>query len=740
MSKKLTVVISILVLFVIFLGATFYFVADKIRPDELKKLLIDTIETTLPGSQLKIRKIDYSLGTSINIHVHGIDLKDKEKKQLLEVEKIAVQVPVVAILTDGGSIKISSKSPKLFVNGELENTNWHGVLPKTNDNKSQDKQAQKTEFEIPKFVEKSKINLQLKNVIFDIDIQEKLKTLVKVSKLNLKNINLKKRTAFEFISKLSYSLDPQRELKTNITIIGEIHLAKLLSQKTIDLNSTVKISKTKMTGLNYKIPNLSSKFVVKGLLDKLNIGYEFAVQDLINSMGKVFINKEKIDLELKGFSLQLKNLLKNYGKELPKDLLKRVDLKNSNLAVSGNVGIERMNNTISPNLKIESSKQMNLNMAEVGSLGFKFSGSLIREKLKLALNGNVLKGSFLGQVNTDFDINNIDFSDISKLPLINIKLEASNIVVGKKLAQSFLKSDKKAKTTQVVAPTPNILITLPKSNIELKGINLKLAEEEHFFRAKIKSERNKVTIEKFNLGKGKGLLNAKSTVDVFGTKNMKGKFDLQLKRMDLNGVNIFLPKYIQDVKGIFSGKVTGSFAHKKEFHFNSKINIKGTRGEIKNLNIAKFVGPMLSEIKLLKGKVPKKQNISNKFDEIQFQGDLNQGKAKVKKLMIIGHNKESKAKATGTLAFSDKKNSKLKGKVYIKQIEKEMKKNFGVKDIPFLMQGKGFVIKPDLGYTSKYLVGKGVKKELKKQKKKFKKDAEELLKKKAEKLFKGIKL
>ena len=112
---------------------------------------------------------------------------------------------------------------------------------------------------------------------------------------------------------------------------------------------------------------------------------------------------------------------------------------------------------------------------------------------------------------------------------------------------------------------------------------------------------------------------------------------------------------------------------------------------------------------------------------------------------MIGNNKDTSLGVKGNISMAEAK-SILFGKLYIKQMGKDLSKMTGQAKIPFKLSGQGFSILPELKYTTvklaemaKRKVSRSIKKQIKKKVKKEGKKLQKNIKKEQQKLETNLK-
>ncbi|MBC77448.1 MAG: hypothetical protein CME64_15700 [Halobacteriovoraceae bacterium] len=81
MNRKVKILIGLLLVLIVGVGAVFYFVSQKIDPDLIKAKTIEAVEKALPGSKVKIREVEYSLGFTVDLSVQDFNISYAVQKR-----------------------------------------------------------------------------------------------------------------------------------------------------------------------------------------------------------------------------------------------------------------------------------------------------------------------------------------------------------------------------------------------------------------------------------------------------------------------------------------------------------------------------------------------------------------------------------------------------------------------------------------------------------------------------------
>lgn len=710
------------------------FVQSQIKKKDIRELIVKNIEGNLRDVKVDIGEIDYSLGFSVEFEIEDLVLKNKSSRnKLLSLKELEINIPLLAILTSGGTIDIGSDSLEVFVHTKRGEMNWMEVLPEKQPVTDKKEEVETTvNIEVPSFVKKSKINIALKGIKLLLNDEGK-KSKVHVSKLMIKNLNLKKSTAYEVRTSLEYDLG-DKKLISKIKAIGELNLSEMLEKGNMSTGVTVNISKTKLGDMD--IPNVQGKVNVNKIKDKLEGKLNLKVGSFMSFKSAYSFISQKITLTNMDFNLEGKKLseeklnILNAVKEV-------VDFNGFELNGSGSVGINMANKSFHPGINLKSKGAIALKGIKGLRPEISFSGDIVKESFIFKTEVAVASGVATGVVRTKLNPLKLP-SKIENFNPINLDFKVSNINLSKAQIQSMLYSGEKKKeaveeTEATSAPEYNLM--LPPMHIKLVGSNIKLGKSNLRWDGKILAHKNTVTMNDFTYAQDKGSISITSKSSFLGSK-LKNDFTFGMKKISANSFNSFLPPYLKDIEGTFSGSVSGNLNLGKKPSYSIKNNLKATNGELKGLDLNKMLTSLFSESKLIKKAAGAKQvNISDRFDKFEIKSHATEKRVKLNTFVLEGNKKSSKLKLKGEVSMLDK-NSKLDGALYVQSLEKTLKREVNTKDLPIRLKGKGFVLLPDLGYTTGKLASSKGKQVIKKEGDKLKKKLE----KKAKDLLKGFKL
>lgn len=740
MAKLFKVLVVFFLFLGIVIGGALYFISKEIEPNKLKVLIKQTVEKNLPKTELQIGDLSYSLGSKIQFSITDLSLSNRAtKNRLANLSRVKIKVPLWAILTKGGTIELDADNPKIYVRKEGETLNWMEILPKSG---SEKKAQTSRKIEIPKFVEQSKLSLKVKKIELFTDLDGK-KSHIQIKKLSLKNINLKDSTAYRVEASINHQLENSKSIKADINIIGETQIKDLLDGK-IKTSGRVEVKKAESELLPMSIPSMIGKYKLDGTEESLNLNFDLSLERLMSASLSAVIQKEVLTLENLEANVNLKEAFKRLKLDLG-ELPKYLSLKQSVLKLNGKAKYEVASGRIEPSFQYKVEKPIGFSLEGVDSKT-SLNGSIESGLVSLFSQTKVFGGTVSTSLRLPVDINNPP-KGLESLPRLDVNLDLQGFNVGRKLIQQTLYSDTKPELKESVDDDqPASPIFIPNTVLAINGSNISVGGQAFSLNGTVTTGLGKVSSEKILFLLGKGKLLTKFNAQIETSKNVKSRFELYFKDIEVGAFNAFFPPMINDLKGNFLGEVKGSVVLKDKLSFNINTNVRGINGQLRNFNLGKIVTPMLADIKLLKGKLPKSYKVSDGFKSLVVKANARENSINLNKFALVGNASKVKISSSGTL-FLERKNSSLNGGLYVQEIAGEVKKYMGKSSLPYRVRGVGISgLRPDINYTTSQLekrlrrnvkkqVSKRVIQEKKKMTKKFKKE----VKKQQKKLQKNIK-
>ena len=745
------------------IGGAIFYASQKVKPEQIRQLTISLLEKQFPNAKVELGKVDYSLGTSLTFSLHDLEMSLKQGEKLAVVKEAQLKVPVIAVLTNGGTITLNIDSPAIALIEKKKELNWQRAMgkkmvsksssqaPSKADAKANDK-AQKQKTELPSFINRSKINVKFSNTKVNYSLGKSGEGEILVDKVILKNINLASSSAYEIASKIKLKLATNDELSLGLMIIGQIDLKKFVETGILQTSLIVNIDDLLYPSILAQ--ELSAKIDLDVIVQKdgkVDLKTKFSSPSILEMNGEFSILEGVTtgkNLNLKVF---MNKLVAAFAPKLIGQNLENVDLANSELEVSGGVKIDNKGR-ITPNMKFSLSPNINLNHVADIPIALTLNGSLSGQKSEL----NIIKKLLEGQINTNVKTK-LDLSNPGKIHPVTTSIKVNNLVLPKRTIRESLYGTKtegadevkesstdqsSANTNKKItkAPAPN----LPQVKLSLALNNLKIGDEYLNGSIPVLVKGNKISSSKINLKYSKGIANSSFTTRLLTNHRSATDFKFKLSNLNMSALKMFLPENLDAVSGEFSGNVSGKVGTGASLTHDIKAQVIAKDGELKGFNLAEHVYGLVEGLSFLKGKIKKKElKVSDKFEKFEFKGRLEHNHYAINKFHFSGLRKMIIADGAGNLFPQGGKTGVFDLNVEDQsgKVSTHLQKYAGTKILPMRLKGVGMVLKPDYAYTLKKLTKKAAKSKTKKAVKKLKKKIlNEKTQKKLEKIIPKEKL
>ncbi|MFZ8999694.1 MAG: hypothetical protein ACO20H_00190 [Bacteriovoracaceae bacterium] len=733
-GSKLKIILIIFVFVITGFATAYYYAVTKISPEDIRKRALIELQKTFPHAEVSLGKIDFDLGTSINLVVEKLSLKHSTGN-LLDLKSFIVKIPIFSLLTGYGSIDFKIERPKLSYKEFKKKNNWQMAMGESKAKSKKDNSE--LSLAVPAFLAGVKINFDISQTKLDYVLREGKKGELEISKFLIKNLNLKEPTAFEVKSKFS-----QDKTKLDFLVIGELHLNKLVEKNELFTNILINLN-------NVQLENLSSP------IDQIKAGIKLTQKqkgDLLGEWNLGFGDGTKVSstFEYKNNNLELKEIKTNILLEdlvgyLNIEGLEKFDIKGSSFSLNGQLKVLK-NKRVIPNLTFRMAPEIRFDINNIkGQYGFE--GSFKNKKLMFNGKGKVLEGQVKTSLNGDFDIMQLK-NGIEGIPpmALNVWLNGINfsrqmirdLLYKKEVSSNDTKTDNKKTENIKVSQAP---ILLPKMRLDMFIDKIKVDGYDFSGKLRAITSLKKVVMRDFdfNFSKGRGVI---GLVSELSDKGISNQINFKLTDLDLKGLNVFLPEFLSGIEGQFNGIVKGNVSNKNNrLEHDLFVNLKAYNGNIKGLNIKEKLKSVVDNMPILKGKnIKLPEKINGEFKTFKLDGRFRTDKYALNSFSFDGSDR--------TVSFTGKgqvfPNSVSQiGKVDVDLKDKSGKisttliKHAGVDILPLRFKGTQFNLNPDYEYTVSVLAKKALQKKTKLVKSKSEEKLKKVIQDKAGELIKN---
>ncbi|MFA6237417.1 MAG: hypothetical protein WC635_08840 [Bacteriovorax sp.] len=717
-SNKLKILTVALFVFILLLGGLFYYASTKLRPEEIKRIAIEQTQKIFPNSEVSLQNVEIGWGLNFKINLQKFSIlavKENKKIEMISVDQLVVKIPVWAILTESGVIEVKMEAPLMsYHEFAPEGNNWTYAMggakspeeKKAEEEKRQKEGEEKGQSTALGIFGKSKINVKLSDVLVKYSLRDNSKGELKLSRFLIKGLNFESSTAFEVASSAKFVMKDNSAVAFDTIAIGEFNIADLMRNGSVSSLVIIKINNISKTGLDWKFPEITTK--VDLLLKKDGeLSGKFATS--FEAQNKISANfKMTKQIEINDFNAEI--FLKDIAAIMGLD--KSIDLSKAKLTSKGSV-IYGEDKKINANINFSISPGIGYTkegLTASTSVSGEFKGNDILVKAKT----DAMDGQINTSVTGEFDPN--EKFDMAKLKPFDIRIVASGMKVPEKFIRAKLwdKKSEEAKTVESAGKKVEAQVDsdgkdsagLPPATINLEWSNLNIGGEDFSGRGKVVSSSNAIAIDNMNFKFSKGTGKITQTMTL-GRHSNESKFNMEIANLNVSSFKAFLPPFIENFSGTFTGKFNGSaaiFKNNRPPMFDVNVVADAKNGEIKKLNISDYINPLLANIPMVKDKVKDKQfKIDGNFETLTMKGHFTNAQYSIASVDFVGINKKVQVTGSGDiypLASSGKTSvMEVNFTDNTGKISDVLVKNVGTKVLPLRVSGPGFDLKPDYGYT-----------------------------------------
>ncbi len=724
-SSKMKILGIALAIFVILVGGLFYYASSKLRPEEIKKLTIEQTKKVFPKADVTLQNVQIGWGLNFKINLEKLALKttkDNQSVDMVSVDQLVVKVPIWAILTGSGVVEIKLDAPVMNYHEFKEGNNWTYAMgeKKTPEEKKKEEESKKEGGASSSlaFFGKSKINVKLSDVAVRYSLRDNSKGEIKVSRFLIKGLNFETSTAFEVASNAKFTMKDQSVVAFDTIAIGEFNIADLMKNGSISSLVIVKVNNISKTGLEWKFPEITTNIDVLLKKDGELSGKLTTTFESQNKIAANFKMTKQIEISDINADIVLKDVAAIMG------LDKSIDMSKAKLSAKGNVEYGE-DKKINANINFAITPGINYSKDGI-SASTTVTGDFKGKDLSAKVKTEVLEGVVNTSISGQFDPN--EKFDMAKLHPFDIRIVASGMKVPEKFIRSKLwdkkpeeskaeESKKSAKTAQAgteqaAAPSAG----LPPSSVNVEWNNINIGGEDFSGHGKIVTSLTAIAIDNMNFKFSKGTGKLTQTMNL-GKNSSDSKFNLEIANLNMSSFKAFLPSFIENFSGIFSGKVNGTatmYKSAKPPVYDVNVVADAKKGEIKKLNISDYINPLLANIPVVKDKMKDKQlKIDGNFETFTMKGRFTNTQYNIASFDFIGIDKKVQVSGSGDI-YPQSGSSKLSTMEVnfvdnTGKISEVLLANVGTKVLPIRVTGPGFDMKPDYGYTVSKLAKGAVK-------------------------------
>ena len=712
--NKVKVFAIVFIALVVATGGLFYYASTKLRPDEIKKMAIEQTQKIFPKAEVTLQNVEIGWGLNFKINLQKFSItavKDNVKTEMMSVDQLIVNIPIWAIISGSGLIEVKLDAPLInYAEFSPVGNNWTYAMASPSSGPDEKKKEISEGGSSPTtalgIFGKSKINFKLSDILVKYMLRDNSKGEVKVSRFLIKGLNFESSTAFEIASNAKFVMKDNSAVGFDTIAIGEFNVADLINNGSVSSLIIVKVNNIFKTGLDWKFPEITTNvnFMLKKdgeLSGKFTTSFEAQ-----NKISANFKMTKKIEINDLNVEIFLKDIALIMG------LDKSIDLSKAKLTSKGNV-IYTEDKKIDANVSFAITPGVGYSKDDV-TANTTISGEFKRKEILVKSKTELMDGEINTSTVGEFDPN--EKFDMAKLKPFDIHIVAS----GMKIPEKFIRAKLWDKKTADVAPPKEELnekdgsgqnvakkpFGIPPSMLNIEWSNLNIGGEDFSGKGKIITSMSNVAIDNLNFKFSKGTGKLSQTV-ALEKNSANSKFNFEIANLNLSSFKAFLPPFVENFTGLFTGKINGSatmFQTIKPPLFDINVIIEAKNGEIKKLNISDYINPLLANIPIVKDKVKDKQiKVDGNFESFSMKGHFTNAQYNLASIDFVGINKKVQVTGSGDI-YPLPGSAKLSSMEVnfidnTGKISDVLQQNVGTKNLPLKVVGAGFDLKPDYGFT-----------------------------------------
>lgn len=753
-KSPLKIILVTITIFIILSGIGLFVASKKLKPEELKKIMITQLEKAIPNSKVKTKALDFSIGFNSSVDIKDVDITyiGRSEYPLVSISNLKLRIPFWSLLFGGGKVEVVLDSPKVNYIEFKAGSNWERALAKkknSKNNKSKSTSVEKAgdlkksetipssrdDVLIPGILAGSEINVSILNLSLEYVLRDKTNGKIEVEKFLLKDVGIKSITAFELKSKIDVLKSTPNHTKLDLLVIGEANLYDWIKKKKVTLNTKINLKNIQNKILKKEVKKISLNTITTyEKSGDYQVKYDMLLEESEIAAGSLKGNKKGMSVDQLKLMLPLKELASFVldPAALPIKLSGKEKLNIQGKVIIGKKVVPLVKFDITPALTIKQDK------IEILS---KISGETTSKGISVDVENELMSG----HVNIDSHLKtNWDPKSFKKLRPILVNVDVRDL----KVDPSYFESSASVAPTQektsasnnqpskkTVAQPMDLLIPVPlRANITLENIDLAGAKLLGSIGLRIDKTKGRISSTDLKLDEGRITFGNNMRIS---NGFLRHDFESKLQNVNLSSLQGFVPKQVlEGISGNASGQVKGHFVNTKYY---SNVDFKLRDGKLSKINLDSYVSGLIEKLGSIGKKVPRdKLKVNGEFVSLNLKGAFSNKRHSFESFSFISKGNKINFSGNGNVYPLGGKEGQLKMNLDIKdpKLAKSLQKEVGTTRFPLPVKGQAYALSPDYGYTLKIVSKSAVKTQVKKE---AKKQINKLIKSdKAKKLLKGL--
>jgi hypothetical protein len=591
--NKNKIVVFIFSFILVGLAGLYFYAQSVIEPEEIKKTITHKLEKALPGASVSLGELKVSYGPSILLSIEGMDILLKKqvmkKRDLLQIKKAYIRLPLVSILTGGGNLEVNLEEPELFLHRKKnEKGNWKEAFNKDFEDKkaiSKNKPLSNSQnIILPAFLINSTIAFRLRDLKVYYDIDDKV-GVWRASKFLIKNLGLNSNAAFEVQSNFKRVAEEKEKFSFDLTLIGSLEFSKYLKTGELNVNSNIRIKELSLDEGKRKLPLVRGDAFLSLAKDgslKGNLKTFFKESSLSSSFE---VTDTKQDLRIESAIIR-SNDISDFGTNASWGPL---SLINSSVELKGRIDLSA--GQVVPYLTF---KVDNLQLTKEGiKLGLSGIGKFEGDKITADLTSSSLGGNLEVNTEVNFKLNSSESFE-RRLTFYRVNGVAKEITINNEILSYLRKEEQKIAPGQVVEKTPNFL--MPKGIVTITLEEANLGKLKVSGGGTLKTVEDQIEVKNGALLLGDGKLAFDGSARVY-KDSLKWTIHSKLKNWPMKGMTQFFEGGNPLIDGAFSGDLTMDGLNRPLNIETVRVSLTSPKGELLRVTPAIFTKALEESLK-----------------------------------------------------------------------------------------------------------------------------------------------
>ncbi len=704
MSKN-KIVVLIFSLVLVGLTGLYFYAQSVIEPKEIKETITSKLEQALPGAAVSLGDLKVSYGPSIVLTIEGMDILLKKqvmkKRDLLQIKRANIRLPLVSLLTGGGNLEVNLEEPELFLHRKKDKLgNWKQAFNKEFEDKNAITKnrplSNSQNIILPAFLINSTVAFRLRDLKVYYDIDDKV-GVWRSSKFIIKNLGLNSNAAFEVQSNFKRVAEEKEKFSFDLTMIGSLEFSKYLKTGELNINSNIKIKELSLDSGKKKLPlvrgdafvslakNGSLKGNLKTLFKESSLDATF---EIVDEKQELTLQKSVIQAaDINDFVTKL-----NWGP---------LSLAGSTVELMGRLDLSRGQVVPYLNFKVE-----NLFLSKENiNLSFSGSGKFAGDKIISDLNSSALGGSLEVNTEVNFKINSSDTFE-KRLSFYRVNALAKGVTLNKELMGFLRKKEKEIGPGEVVEKVPNFL--MPKGIVTLTLEDASLGKLKVSGGGTLKTVEDEVELKNGALLLSDGKLNFSGSAKVF-KDSLKWNIKSILKDWPLSGLAHFYESDLSLIDGLMSGELTIDALNRPLNSKRVQAKLNSQKGDLLKVSPEFFVETLEESLKrspYFNLQYKKNSRKLSNYKDLSVSASFTDNEHNYENLIFTTNNNQQII-VKGVVDPKAKERKRIK--VWVKgdsDFQKALSKKARLKTFPLGFWSKGYELEEDPLYSLSILAKK----------------------------------